>query len=107
MLRKEHLQMLENNRDMVQGMKMREVDLINYQVYVQEFYDKMKDMYFKDYETRIKDLEAINLQMAEKRLHYAHFKDLKAPKEDPLAKVSFNKDRGETSRFFRYKSIYR
>lgn len=107
MLRKEHLQTIENNKDMVQGMKMKEVDLINYEVYIQEFYDKMKDMYFKDYETRIKDLEIINQQMAEKRLHYAHYKDMKAPKEDPLAKVSFNKEREETSRFCRYKSIFK
>jgi hypothetical protein len=74
-------------------MKMKEVDLINHEIFVREFYDKMTSMYVRDYETRIKDLEVINQQMAEQRLNYAHFKDLHAPKEDPLANIAWNSEK--------------
>ena len=82
MLRKEHLKILENNRDMVEGMNAKEVDLINHTIYVKEFYDKMNNLYIKDYEYKIKDLENINSEFAVKRAQYEIYKTMEKPKEE-------------------------
>lgn len=92
-IRREHEQMLKDNKSMMEGIKAKEVDLINYAEYVQEFYDKMNHLYIKDYESRIKDLEKLNQELNEKRALYEEFKDKPAPKEDPIAKIVINHEK--------------
>mmetsp|Transcript_8898 Transcript_8898/g.7884 ORF Transcript_8898/g.7884 Transcript_8898/m.7884 type:complete len:129 (+) Transcript_8898:443-829(+) len=64
---KEHLIMLETERSNIESMNAKEVDLTNYTLYVQEFYDKMKDLYIREYESRMKDMENINAEFEEKK----------------------------------------
>jgi len=92
-LRKERQQVIEDNKDMVDGMNAKRVDLTNYNIYVQEFYDKMNDLYIKDYENRIQDLESINIEIAKKREHYDKFKTMEKPKEE--VKIKYNPDKIE------------
>lgn len=90
---KEHLQTLENNKDMAESLKAREIDLTNYAEYVQEFYDKMNNNFIKDYEFRIKDLERINAELEVKRAQYEEFKYQTPPPEDPIAKIVVNHEK--------------
>jgi hypothetical protein len=86
-LRKEYEQKLEVDKNMLEGQKAKEVDLINYAEYVQEFYNKMNDLYIRDYEFKIKDLEKLHEKMDKKRAEYEHFKNEPTPPEDPILKI--------------------
>lgn len=69
-LRMLQIEIAKSNENMVKGMLAKEVDLINFDTYVREFYDKNNDLYIKDYETKIKDIEAINKVFEQKRKEY-------------------------------------
>mmetsp|Transcript_8899 Transcript_8899/g.7887 ORF Transcript_8899/g.7887 Transcript_8899/m.7887 type:complete len:172 (+) Transcript_8899:443-958(+) len=96
---KEHLIMLETERSNIESMNAKEVDLTNYTLYVQEFYDKMKDLYIREYESRMKDMENINAEFEEKREQFKMYQTMDAPKE----KVKINIDHTKIDPFKRDK----
>lgn len=92
-LQKDHKQMLLNHEDMVQNLKMKQVDLDNYAGYIEEFYNKSWVMYGLEYEMKLKEYERLNEELDKKRTEYEIYKDQAAPQDDILAKREINHDK--------------
>ncbi|CAI2366370.1 unnamed protein product [Moneuplotes crassus] len=89
-LRKEHIEMLKSNENMVKGMMARDVDLTNFDTYVKEFYDKNNNLYIKDYESKMQSLEKINKIREEKLKEYAGFQGMNKER-----RVKFNNNQSK------------